>query len=202
VVPVKKQPVEERFWSKVSGDSYESCWLWVGGLHPDGYGIFYLNNMPRRAHRIGYELMVGPIPDGLQLDHLCRVRHCVNPWHLEPVTNRVNSLRGAGPTLARARGFSKTHCKYGHPLSGVNVSVNAKGYRTCLTCRRNYMRKKHPPRQVRQLGPLVRIVHQVGYRAELACGHTVVRTNGKGARRARCPECDRAFEPVEKGTAA
>src|SRR6266496_2265386 len=88
-----------RFWAKVdrSGGS-RACWLWTGKTGRDGYGRIGLGGRGAlvrvRAHRFAYELLIGPIPDGLQIDHLCRVRHCVNPAHLEPVTQRENILRG------------------------------------------------------------------------------------------------------------
>lgn len=89
---------------------------------------------PVRAHRFMYRLLRGEIPAGLQLDHLCRVRHCVNPWHLEAVTARVNVLRGIGPTAQNAQ---KTRCPLGHPLSDENTYRNAQGERRCRICRRS-----------------------------------------------------------------
>ncbi len=82
----------ERFWAKV--DRSGECWLWTGNVYRDGYGQFYVERRQVRAHRWAYESEVGPIPEGLVLDHLCRVRLCVRPSHLEPVTNRENLLRG------------------------------------------------------------------------------------------------------------
>ena len=73
---------EARFWTKVNKSS-GSCWLWVGGISRYGYGEFWHNGGNYRAHRFSYELLVGPIPEGLQIDHLCRVRNCVNPARLE-----------------------------------------------------------------------------------------------------------------------
>lgn len=113
----------DRFWAKVT--ITDSCWLWH---RPDayGYGAFTIRRgMIVKAHRFAYELFVGPIPDGLDLDHLCRVRHCVNPAHLEPVTRRENALRGVGPTAVNAR---KSHCIHGHPLT------EGQGRRICRTC--------------------------------------------------------------------
>ena len=90
-------PISARFWAKV--DKTETCWLWTGGQSA-GYGRFGFKGRPNLgAHRFAYELLVGPIPPGLDLDHLCRVRNCVNPDHLEPVTRRENLLlRGGGPS--------------------------------------------------------------------------------------------------------
>lgn len=108
----------------------DTCWLWTAALH-NGYGSFYLPGAgTRRAHRIAYEALVGPIPEGLTLDHLCRNRGCVNPAHLEPVTNKENILRGVGITAENAR---KTHCVNGHPLEGYNLMFQPGG-RRCREC--------------------------------------------------------------------
>lgn len=99
----------------------------------------------RGAHRISYEMLIGPIPSGLQLDHLCRVRHCVNPQHLEPVTNRVNSLRGIS---LPAQNHRKTHCPQGHAYTPDNVYYHGAGnrWRICATCQKarstEYKRRK------------------------------------------------------------
>jgi hypothetical protein len=91
------------------------------------------------AHRWSYEYHVGPIPDGLQLDHLCRVRRCVNPWHLEPVTNRVNSQRGKAGAVNAARQEAKEFCPYGHPYSPENTyqrpDRNGRDCRRCMRAR-------------------------------------------------------------------
>lgn len=85
--------IEARFWAKV--DKTETCWLWTAAIRRrSGYGVFSHQARTMLAHRFAYELLVGPIPDGLVIDHLCRVRHCVNPDHLEPVTQRENLRRG------------------------------------------------------------------------------------------------------------
>jgi len=92
-----------------------------------------------RAHRYSYEAFVGPIPEGLTLDHLCRVRNCVNPEHLEPVSLKENLLRGDSSPAHNAR---KTHCMRGHALSGDNLYINpGTGYRACRTCLRERARK-------------------------------------------------------------
>ena len=122
------------------------CWRWTGSISPNGYGRFNLIY----AHRRSYELHVGPIPEGLTIDHLCRHRWCVNPAHLEPVTRGENVLRGVGPSAQHAR---KTHCKRGHPLSGENLRVHARG-RECAICKRirdlGFRVRRHgdPPRLV------------------------------------------------------
>lgn len=113
-------------------DKTDGCWLWTGARKAGGYGQIKVGEQSRLAHRALYELLVGPIPEGLELDHLCRVRECVNPEHLEPVTRRENVLRGVAPAAANAR---KTHCPQGHPYEGRNVYINAaSGGRVCRTC--------------------------------------------------------------------
>ncbi len=124
---------EERFWLYVSPEPNSGCWLWTGGVDRAEYGNFSDEGRNWRAHRWAYEHYVGPIPDGLQLDHLCRVHCCVNPAHLEAVPGRVNYLRGIGPTAVNAR---KAICKRGHPLEGDNLSIRPNGYRECRQCRR------------------------------------------------------------------
>src|SRR5438105_7122344 len=98
----------ERFWSKVDRGGDADCWSWLASKDRDGYGFFCVSKdrPDDRAYRVAYRLLVGPIPNGLELDHLCRNPGCVNPTHLEPVSHRVNVLRGQGPSAINAR---KTH---------------------------------------------------------------------------------------------
>lgn len=129
-----------RFLAKVNKDGPihptlgTACWLWTASIDLGGYGQFYYRGARGKAHRFAYESAVGPIPDGLQLDHLCRVRSCVNPAHLEAVTMLENIRRGEGGSNFRL----KTHCPKGHPYSGDNlyVSIDAAGQRRrhCRTC--------------------------------------------------------------------
>lgn len=119
---------EQRFWA--NADQADGCWLWLGEVNDSGYGVIWLGKRRTRAHRFGYELIVGPVPDGLDLDHLCRVRRCVNPAHLEPVTRRMNLLRGE--TLPAAQ-VKRTHCPKGHVYSKQNTRV-LNGSRYCRTC--------------------------------------------------------------------
>jgi len=100
------------------------CWIWTGPKNPGGYGTPYFQGKMRRAHRVAYELILGTIPAGKQLDHLCRVRHCVNPAHLEPVTNKENALRGFSFSAKNAK---KTHCINGHEFSGQNLRIDPSG---------------------------------------------------------------------------
>ena len=133
----KRRSESERFWAKVdfNGPVPEHrpelgpCWLWTAATRRR-YGAFYVGRngihmMP--AHRFAYEFCVGPIPDGLTIDHLCRICHCQEPDHLEPVTNRVNVLRGEGLAAANAR---KTHCPKGHAYDLFQKD----GRRYCRRC--------------------------------------------------------------------
>ena len=123
---------DERFDAKWIPEPNTGCWLWVGTTSPNGYGRFWSKGRLAYAHRHAYERWVGPIPDGLQLDHLCRVRCCVNPGHLEAVTCRENLLRGETFQAANA---AKTHCIRGHEFTPENTHVRKGGGRDCRTCR-------------------------------------------------------------------
>ena len=114
------------------------CWLWEAPNDGDGYGQMSIGGKHVRVHRFAYELLVGPIPPGLQLDHLCRVRACVNPMHLEPVTSRENSMRG---DAVQARNAAKSHCVNGHEFTAANT-YTAKGYRECRACARERMQRR------------------------------------------------------------
>ena len=122
---------EARFWSKVERRGPAECWAWRASHSSKGYGQFYVDSKPVGAHRVAYELMRGPIPDGLELDHLCRNPGCVNPDHLEPVTRRMNSLRGKGMSAHNA---AKTECAKGHSYDLLNTRFTKKGWRQCLLC--------------------------------------------------------------------
>lgn len=129
-------PNRELFWNKVdrSGD----CWEWQAFRDKDGYGVWGWREEDRRwknvrAHRFAYEEVVGEIPEGLQIDHLCRNPSCVNPDHLEPVTARENTLRGVGITARHAK---QTHCHQGHEFTDDNTYINPSGSRVCKQCRR------------------------------------------------------------------
>lgn len=114
-------------------DPETGCWLWTGYLTPRGYAAGTVAMKKGvRMHRVTYAQLRGPIPDGLQLDHLCRVRHCINPWHLEAVTCRENLMRG--DTIAAANA-SKTHCKRGHEFTPENTYRPPAGGRICRACR-------------------------------------------------------------------
>lgn len=138
------------FWRSVRANETTGCWEWQRTIDRDGYAMYGSSLQPTRmAHRLAYLSLVGPIPEGLHLDHLCRVRNCVNPAHLEPVTTYENSRRGNSWLWLRAR----THCPKGHPYDQENTSINSYGWRRCRACTkakaearlpytREYMRKK------------------------------------------------------------
>lgn len=121
------------------------CWIWTGRHSGRGYGALRLrgrNGPTRMAHAIGYELLVGPVPAGLELDHLCRNHACVNPAHLEPVTHRENVRRGLAGQVMR----DKTHCKQGHEFTLENTSYSgpeSNRRRHCRECARAAGRRYH-----------------------------------------------------------
>lgn len=123
----------KRFLAKVEFDFTSACWNWTGAIQSKGYGSFGR----KLSHRWAYERFVGPIPDGMQLDHTCRNTRCVNPAHLEPVSNLENQRR---------RQALQTHCKQGHPLSGDNLRMKG-NRRVCVTCARASSRKSMQKRR-------------------------------------------------------
>lgn len=123
----------------------DGCWEWTKTVNNAGYGQISVNGRQEMTHRVAYVLWVGPIPDGMQLDHLCRNRPCCNPAHLEPVTPRENYLRGESVCAQNAR---KTHCPRGHEYDEANTYVDKAGSRNCRACDREDKRaKRHVDRE-------------------------------------------------------
>jgi len=157
VSPMRPQiSVVERLLAKVDFDGplpehhpeLGQCWIWTASHYRDGYGAFGVGRKVRAAHIVSYILLIGEVPDGLQLDHLCRNRGCPNPWHLEPVTHIENIRRGdAGGYLKR-----RTHCPQGHeytPDNSIHLPNGTKNCRECHRARcRDYMRRKRQGRLV------------------------------------------------------
>lgn len=133
------------FWLRVGASSDDECWEWQGPLDRDGYG-HYMASIPGTgrqvklaAHRVAFFLEHGRYPSpGLVLDHLCRNRGCVNPAHLDEVTQGENGRRGEGRSVAFAQ---RTHCDKGHPLDGDNLATRVNGGRKCRRCHREYVRE-------------------------------------------------------------
>lgn len=144
---------DARFWSKVDKEAPDGCWLWTGTPGRLGYATIKMGGRDGRnvlVHRWSYERCVGPIPTGLDLDHKCHTesetclggktclhRLCVNPEHLEPVTERENSIRSLGPSGINHR---KTHCIRGHEFSEENTRIVRGGGRSCRACARMHLR--------------------------------------------------------------
>lgn len=132
--------IMDRFAQRYIPVTESGCWLWTACLDHDGYGVFYADARNVRAHRFSYQVFRGCIDRGLTIDHLCRVRCCVNPDHLEVVTKRINTLRGIGPVAINARRMT---CINNHPFSPDNTytHLNKYGYpsRSCRACNREYV---------------------------------------------------------------
>ncbi len=149
-----RETLYKRFWSKVKIKTPDSCWLWTTTLLKDGYGQFWLDGKFVKPHRMVLFLVRGIALDSygqLTVDHLCRVRHCVNPDHLDIVSLRENLLRGETLT---ARNTRKTHCPLGHKYNGFNLyhRPGLKGHRGCRQCRTLARRKCASKRKTKHFG--------------------------------------------------
>ncbi|MGA5354024.1 HNH endonuclease signature motif containing protein [Streptomyces thermodiastaticus] len=179
-------PAAERFaekinksgpWSLIKGAPGQ-CWIWQAATNRKGYGIFSVNGGSTLAHRFSYELHVGPIPDGLELDHRCRVRACSNPAHLEPVTHAENVRRGK----AGAHYRNRTECPQGHPYDDQNTYRRRNGGRACRQCDRDRKKAANAakPKAPRQL------------KTHCVNGHEFTPENtGHTGQRRYCRECSR-----------
>lgn len=163
-----RKPIIERLLAKVEIDD-SGCWIWRGAHNRAGYGYIGNPHDKTGVHRASYEFYKGPIPMGLQIDHLCRKPACANPDHLEAVSCRVNILRGVSPAAREAR---QTHCKRGHPLNLLNTYVQpSNGQRSCKTCRQErkhrYWRATHPiiRRHDKPRKGSIPVLFQAGYAA-------------------------------------
>ena len=145
--------IEERliagFWRRVDMSNEQGCWLWTGASQASGYGHTYIGGGRRHAryamaHRVAYEYWFGSIPDGKQIDHLCRNRACVRPSHLEVVTPRQNILRSPLGAGERAR---RTHCPKGHPYDDSNTYRSPRNQRSCRTCMREFAAERYRQRR-------------------------------------------------------
>jgi len=162
--------VNTHFWQKV--DKFGACWLWTGRQTRLGYGVARHAGRPVYAHRFAYEVVVGEIPDGLELDHLCRVPGCVRPDHLEAVPHRVNILRGIAPSAINAR---KATCVHGHPFDEANTIVRPDGGRACRTCELERNRSERERARSRAYGAAHRTELNARARARRAANGDKVR---------------------------
>ena len=137
----------KRFMSKVN--KTDTCWLWTSAKNIGGYGVFGLNGKNILSHRLSYELYIGKIPEGLQIDHLCRVRYCVNPDHLDPVTQAENIRRGLSGYHKMSGNHEriKTSCPKGHLYSGKD----SRGKRVCNVCRSESQKKYYNNKKIKGL---------------------------------------------------
>ncbi len=120
VGPLKARTSEQRFFEKCASTRPNECWLWTGSIMNGGYARFGDNGRNHLAHRWAYTHFVGPIPEGKEIDHVCRVRHCVNPAHLEAVTPQVNTLRSNSPSAKNGR---QAFCVHGHAFTAANTKL-------------------------------------------------------------------------------
>lgn len=140
-----QQTPEERFFDKVFPEPMSGCWLWDAAIARGGYGHFWLGKRLVYAHRFSYELTRGKIPDGMVIDHKCCVPSCVNPDHLEAVSQKENAQRTVDRGRWHNRHARKTHCPHGHPYFGDNLYFDS-GYRRCRECSRHKARTQREKR--------------------------------------------------------
>lgn len=184
----------DRFWSKVHPCPITGCWLWGGGLNRanEGYGKYLHDGRKALAHRVSYAALEQPIAAALQIDHLCRQPCCVNPEHLEPVTGRVNRLRGTGFVAYLA---TRTHCPVGHEYTPENTTISG-GTRTCRACR---LVRKRAAYRAANPNPLPRGAANAR-KTHCPQGHPYDEENtGMHRGRRRCLTCHRAQQSARTG---
>lgn len=135
----------QRFWSNIV--ITDGCWLWKGYINKDGYGRFKIKNRHYMVHRFSYERYKEEIPEGLEIDHLCRHRNCVNPEHLEAVTHLENIRRG-DLSYNGALNRNKVYCLHGHEFNEVNTYYRPNGKRNCRECHKLLERYRRNKRRV------------------------------------------------------
>jgi len=142
----KPELIEDRIQRNSMTEPNSGCWLWLGWLNKNGYGRMKLGSekggtmRQPMAHRASYEFYKGPIPEGMELDHICSVRCCVNPDHLEVVTHRENINLTVQRGRYRNQNMKKSHCKHGHEFTEENTYISKKNWRYCRTCRKEASR--------------------------------------------------------------
>ena len=134
---IADDPLPDFLWRRVLPEPNSGCWLWTGALNRLGYGVVHSRKRGGKfAHRLAYQVWRGEIPAKFDIDHLCRVRCCINPDHLEAVTHQENVRRGNLSQVSAARAAKRTHCPQGHPYDAANTGRTKEGARTCRACTR------------------------------------------------------------------
>jgi hypothetical protein len=189
------EEIKARLLEKIEIDHNRGCWIWTASVGSPGYGQLSICGKPETAHRLSYRIFRGDIPPGLFIDHLCRNRRCINPYHLEAVTHQVNMARGQGGPAHARRMMERTHCKKGHLLDVENIRGAEQGKKQCLTCyrvgikERNDRKPRKPPESRKPN------VADIG-RTKTHCpkGHSYSGDNVYVYRGSRyCRECQREF---------
>ena len=139
---MQKINTERDFWLKV--DKGSGCWEWLGHKTQGGYGVYPFEGRTHTAHRLSYRFAKGPIPTGLEIDHLCRNHGCVNPDHIEAVTHRVNMVRGNTFIAAKV---GQTHCIHGHLFNEKNTYIKPNGTRMCRSCSASRAKRRRDRRK-------------------------------------------------------
>jgi hypothetical protein len=135
--------VKERIEGHSIKIPFSGCWIWDSTIDKGGYARITVNGKTVSAHRTAYKEFIGEIPTGLEIDHLCKITFCVNPFHLEPVTHAVNVNRSNAATTNRYLASIRTHCRRGHEYSEENTYFYKSGYKQCRSCNREIYKGKN-----------------------------------------------------------